>query len=125
MLVSKTEDVSSILAGPANKIFIMKVVNNYKDYIVACEEVEKTGDYIWMPKVSYELLSKEDIKNLLFSNENLDSTLKMILSDVFNNHGKKYSRGILIGVELTNEDYYYVYDCNGRKTYDTCVNNLF
>ena len=102
----------------------MKIVKNYKEYLDACEEVYNTSEYIWMPKVSYELLTRDELKGLLL-NENIDDgTLKLILTEIINNYGKEFYYGKLIGIELTNEDYYYVYERFGKRVYDTCVNGL-
>ena len=61
-------------------------------------------------------------------NELLDQvehkTLKEIIKEVINNYGNEFYYGKLIGLELTNEDYYYVYERFGKRTYDTCVGGL-
>ena len=102
----------------------MKIVNNYKEYLDACQEVYNTSVYAWMPEVSYELLTIDELKELL-SNENIDCrVLKSILTDIINNYGEEFYHGKIIGIELTNEDYYYVYERSGKKVYDTCVSGL-
>ena len=100
----------------------MKVVNTYEEYKSACKEVNDTSVYAWMPKVSYIVSSKEKLIELLNVVEH--KTLKEIIKEVINNYGEEFYYGKLIGLELTNEDYYYVYERFGKRVYDTCVGGL-
>lgn len=100
----------------------MKVVNTYEDYLKSCEEVEQTSVYAWMPKVSYIVDSKDDLKMLLKKVDH--KTLKEIINEIIENLGKEFYYGKLVGLEMTNEDYYYVYERFGKRTYDTCVGGL-
>jgi hypothetical protein len=100
----------------------MKVVKTYEEYKSACKEVNDTSVYAWMPKVSYVIVTETGLNELL--NQVEHKTLKEIIKEVINNYGKEFYYGKLIGLELTNEDYYYVYERFGKRTYDTCVGGL-
>lgn len=100
----------------------MKVVKTYEEYKSACREVNDTSVYAWMPKVSYVIVTETELNELLDQAEH--KTLKEIIKEVINNYGDEFYYGKLIGLELTNEDYYYVYERFGKRTYDTCVGGL-
>lgn len=97
----------------------MKVVSTYDEYLKACKEVCDTSVYAWMPKVSYVIVTETELNELLNKVEH--KTLKEIIKEVIDNYGNEFYYGKLIGLELTNEDYYYVYERFGKRTYDSCV----
>lgn len=47
-----------------------------------------------------------------------------IVDEVIENFGKEFSKGKLIGLEITEEDCYYIFDDNGDKKYISCCENL-
>ena len=100
----------------------MKVVNTYDEYLKACKEVDTTSVYAWMPKVDYIVTDIDELKEL--ENKVNKKILKSIIKRVIDNMGKDFHYGKLIGLELTNEDYYYIYERFGKRVYDTCVNGL-
>ena len=100
----------------------MKVVKTYEEYKNACKEVNDTSVYAWMPKVSYVIVTETELNELLDQVEH--KTLKEIIKEVIDNYGNEFYYGKLIGLELTNEDYYYVYERLGKIVYDTCVGGL-
>lgn len=102
----------------------MKIVNSYNEYLNACQKIEESAYYTWMPQVSYKLLTRESLRDLLLSQYNLDSVLKLIIVEVLNNYNREYSKGKLIGIELTNEDYYYIFEKEGKMIFETCVSRL-
>ena len=101
----------------------MKVVHTYDEYLIACKEVDETSVYAWMPKVDYIIT---DIDELRFLKKRVvgEKTLSKIIQQTIDNIGKEFYYGTLIGLELTNEDYYYIYERFGKRVYDTCVNGL-
>lgn len=102
----------------------MKIVNSYNEYLTACQEIEESACYNWMPQVSYKLLTRESLRDLLLSQYKLDSVLKLIIVEVLNNYNIEYTKGKLIGIELTNEDYYYVFEKENQLIFETCVGKL-
>ena len=102
----------------------MIIVNSYNEYLNACQKIEESAYYVWMPQVSYKLLTQETLRDLLLSQYNLDGVLKTIIVEVLNNYNRGYSKGKLIGIELTNEDYYYVFEKDSKLIFETCVSKL-
>jgi retron-type reverse transcriptase len=100
----------------------MKVVNTYEEYLNVCKEINDTSVYAWMPKVSYVVVTVSDLENLFDKVDH--KTLKNIITEIIENYGKEFYYGTLIGLEITNEDYYYVYERFGKRTYDSCVGGL-
>lgn len=102
----------------------MKIVNSYNEYLTACRAIEESAYYTWTPQVSYKLLTKESLRDLLLSQYDLDGVLKLIIVEVLNNYNIEYTKGKLIGIELTNEDYYYILEKEGKMIFETCVGKL-
>jgi hypothetical protein len=100
----------------------MKVVSTYDEYLKACKEVCDTSVYAWMPKVSYVIDTLTDLNDLLDKVDH--KTLKGIIKEIIDNYGKEFYYGKLVGVELTNEDYYYIYERFDKRVYDSCVGGL-
>lgn len=100
----------------------MKVVSTYKEYLKVCKEVNDTSVYAWMPKVSYIVDTLTGLNDLL--NEVEHKTLKEIIKEIIDNYNKDFYYGALVGIELTNEDYYYIYERFDKRVYDSCVGGL-
>lgn len=85
--------------------------------------------WIWL---EYNILSIDDLKKLqkslnysFYTSRFLNKSLKRIVNDVIDNYGKDFSKGKLVGLQITNEDYYYIYQKeDGRKTLDSCVSEI-
>lgn len=85
--------------------------------------------WIWL---EYDILSIDDLKKLqkslnysFYTSGFLNKSLKRIVNDVIDNYGKDFSRGKLVGIQITNEDYYYIYRKeNGYRTLDSCVSKI-
>lgn len=85
--------------------------------------------WIWL---EYDILSIDDLKKLqkslnylFYTSGFLNKSLKRIVNDVIDNYGKDFSKGKLVGIQITNEDYYYIYQKeNGYKTFDSCVSKI-
>jgi hypothetical protein len=75
-----------------------------------------------MPKVSYVIDTLTDLNDLLDKVDH--KTLKEIIKEIIDNYGKEFYYGVLVGIELTNEDYYYIYERFDKRVYDTCVGGL-
>ena len=100
----------------------MKVVSTYDEYLKACKEVNDTSVYAWMPKVSYIVDTLAGLNDLFSEVEH--KTLKEIIKEIIDNYNKDFYHGTLVGIELTNEDYYYVYEKFDMRVYDSCVGGL-
>ena len=68
--------------------------------------------WIWL---EYDILSIDDLKKLqkslnysFYTSGFLNKSLKRIVNDVIDNYGKDFSKGKLVGIQITNEDYYYI-----------------
>ena len=85
--------------------------------------------WIWL---ECDILSIDDLKKLqkslnysFYTSGFLNKSLKRIVNDVIDNYGKDFSKGKLVGIQITNEDYYYIYQKeNGYKTFDSCVSKI-
>jgi hypothetical protein len=100
----------------------MKVVSTYDEYLKACKEVNDTSVYAWMPKVSYVVDTLSELNDLLDKADH--KTLKEIIKEIIDNYNKDFYYGVLVGIELTNEDYYYIYERFDKRVYDSCVGGL-
>jgi hypothetical protein len=100
----------------------MKIANTYKEYLKACKEVNDTSVYAWMPKVSYVVDTLSELNDLLDKADH--KTLKEIIKEIIDNYNKDFYYGVLVGIELTNEDYYYIYERFDKRIYDSCVGGL-
>lgn len=56
--------------------------------------------------------------------QNGTEVFKDIVDEVIKNFGKKYSKGKLIGLQITEEDCYYLFNDNGYMKSDSCCNDL-
>ena len=81
-----------------------------------------TSVYAGMPKVSYVVDTLAGLNDLLDKVDH--KTLKEIIKEIIDNYNKDFYYGMLVGVELTNEDYYYVYERFDKRVYDSCVGGL-
>lgn len=50
--------------------------------------------------------------------------LPKILKEIINNYRKEFKLGTLIGLNITNEDYYYLFYRNGKRYCESCVGKL-
>lgn len=84
--------------------------------------------FIW---ISYRINTLDELKRIQKSLNNQfkktrdNNTFKRLLNIVIENYGNIYKKGTLIGLEITNEDFYWIYkDQNGKCIYSTCVARL-
>lgn len=56
--------------------------------------------------------------------QNGTEVFRNIVDAVIENFGKEFSKGILIGLEITEEDSYYLFDNNGTRCSDSCSGGL-
>ena len=56
--------------------------------------------------------------------QNGSDTFRSIVDEVIENFGKPFSKGILTGLEITEEDCYYIFDDNGKLSGSSCVGHL-
>lgn len=56
--------------------------------------------------------------------QNGTEVFRDIVDEVIENFGKPFSKGILTGLEITEEDCYYLFDNNGIINSDTCCDDL-
>ena len=83
--------------------------------------------FIW---ISYRIDTLDELKQIQKSFNNpfkktKEYTFKRLINIVIENYGNIYKRGTLIGLEITNEDFYWIYkDQNGKRIYSTCVARL-
>lgn len=86
----------------------------------------------WFVWAEYDILTLEELQKLYKSITHpfykgpyqRCINLPLILKDIIDHYGEDYKLGTLVGLNITNEDYYYIYERNGIHYYDTCVNNL-
>lgn len=77
-------------------------------------ELKESGHYLF----EYNILDRKDLSDVLTL---ATGTLKNIIKDVIDNLGKETKLGRLIGIQITEEDVYYVFDDKGEYNYDSCV----
>lgn len=129
----------------------IKHVHSWKDYNKECTKLKCTRwhilrnnsilnkilYYLFWRKVigvSYEIYDKDEainiINNFTQSEKKYYNNLILILNTLYLHQGETMiydedSEGILEGIEITEEDYYYIMsDENGLKHYETCVGKL-
>lgn len=91
-----------------------------------------TLEYPWWIWLEYDILSIDELKKLqkslnypFYTSGFLNKSLKRIVNDVIDNYGKDFSHGKLVGLQITNEDYYYIYKKeDGYMTLDSCVSKI-
>jgi hypothetical protein len=85
---------------------------------------------IWFIWIEYRIDTLDELKLILKQLNkpfvrNQELVFKNLLNQVIKNYGNEYLVGKLIGLSVTNEDYYYIYEnADGKRTYSTCVAKL-
>ena len=87
----------------------------------------------WFVWIEYDMKTLEEIKAFYASAICIQKkkscfaeghAIKHILQEIIANYGKEFKNGKLIGLNITDEDYYYIYEKDGKCTYDSCVGGL-
>lgn len=87
----------------------------------------------WFVWIEYDMKTLEEIKTFYASAIRTQKNkscfekghvIKHILQKIIANYGKEFKYGKLIGLNITDEDYYYIYEKDGKCRYDSCVGGL-
>lgn len=87
-----------------------------------------TLDCPWWIWVEYDIDTYTELQSLYkyYSSHKhrFWTNLNEFIKKAIDNYGKEGKYGKLIGLNVTNEDYYYIYSKDGKIVYDTCVSGL-
>ena len=122
----------------------MTICHNFAEYLEALDKYWKYRNemlekkqhyisrfkYVEQPDCSgqehylfeYNIIGKENLQETLEHDE-IFGVIKQIIEDVISNLGKQTESGKLIGIQITEEDIYYILDDNGTY-YDSCVGGI-
>lgn len=71
----------------------------------------------------YDIIGKEKLSEVS-EKEEVSKVLQAIINDVICHYGKQTESGELIGIQITEEDAYYILNDNGTYHYSSCVGSI-
>ena len=105
---------------------------SYEDYLQQCEgkvhlvNIGEEGFYDGT-LVQYDIIDVKEAESV--AEKTTDCNLASICEMFVKNHGKRVEsvageKGLLIGLNLTHEDYYYILQDGEKTWYESCVGKL-
>ena len=123
----------------------MTICHNFSEYLEALDKYWKYRNEMFEKKQSYisrfkyvgqpdctgqehylfefDIIGKEKLQETLEHDE-IFGVITQIIEDVISNIGKQTESGKLIGIQITEEDVYYILDDNGTYHYSSCVGSI-
>lgn len=123
----------------------MTICHNFSEYLEALDKYWKYRNEMFEKKQSYisrfkyvgqpdctgqehylfefDIIGEEKLQETLEHDE-IFGVIRQIIEDAISNIGKQTESGKLIGIQITEEDVYYILDDNGTYHYSSCVGSI-